>query len=286
MCAVVTIAELIKKKFPHFDTDEKVIRTVNFKFAAGVWNAVTFQDATIAMDLSSAGERIPSKTTINELRAKGYMMNGPFYEGTELTTCFKERKMHIIKRLDFNENTRAQEFSTAFSDSYSPLVITFELFTSSKGKAFMIMPVMRYSIDKVPSPFLGPGDVNLLWSHMESALSGIHSEGFAFMDVKPANICSDDDGYHLIDLGSIVPIGQTTSYTEAYIPSDLNKSPSSAEIDYWMLGVALAECGCGSKGLPVSTSDRRFSRKAILIQLEQYLPKANYLEFLSRVGYQ
>lgn len=106
------------------------------------------------------------------------------------------------------------------------------------------------------------------------------------MDVKPANICYDDDSYHLIDLGSIVPIGNRTSSTEAYIPSDLDKCYASAEIDWWMLGVTLAEYGCGSLGLPVSSSNRRLSKELILDQLKNHLPEPVYDEFLLKVGIQ
>ena len=180
---MATIAQLISKEYHYSEIKEHVIRVVNFRFPEKEKNTILFQDATLASDVYSAAERIPSDTTVNEFSDEGYIMNGSLYEGSELTTCYKRRKVYIMKGLTHEEYKRAQGYSTAFGNSYSLHVIAFELAMSTKGKAFMIMPAMRYSVDKVPSPFLAPDDVQLLWSHMESALSTIHSGGFAFMDI-------------------------------------------------------------------------------------------------------
>jgi serine/threonine protein kinase len=266
--------------------DDHVLRVVEFRFPDKVRNAVEYKSYNLALDAYTAAERIPSNTTVGDFQAVGYLMNGPLYEGSALTTCFKDKKMYIMKGLDPKEYTRAQQFLSAFGNSYPPHIVTFELSMSSHGKPFMIMPAMRYPIDKVPSPYFAPDstDVLLLWTHMESALTHIHSGNYAFMDIKPPNICYDDDGYYLIDLGSIVPFNSNTSSTEAYIPSDLTEHTARAEIDWWMLGVTLAEIGCGNNGLPVSSGNRRFSRQEIIIQLETYLPGPVYFAFQSKVN--
>lgn len=203
-------------------------------------SAITVRSPKIALDVYDAAGLLPSITTANEIAATGYQLNGPLYEGSELTACFKDDKMYIVKGLRTEELIRAQQFANAFGESYPPHVITFELQYSTKGKSFMIMPAMRYPLDKHPEPYLSSVGVNNLWTNLKSALIHLHKGGFAFMDIKPANICYDDGphitGYFLIDLGSIVPFGSETSSTVAYIPNDLLMNPASAEIDWWMLG--------------------------------------------------
>lgn len=263
------------------EVSQDVLRTMQFRFPQRVRNAVDFQNSTLALDVYTAAERVPSNTTGNEISAGGYQMNGPLYDGSDLITCFKGGKMYIVKGLRPDEYERAQIFLAAFRRSYPPHIITFELQTSSKGKSFMIMPAMRYPVDKRPKPYLTSDDVCLLWPNLRDALKHIHSGGFAFMDIKPANICFDDAGYFLVDLGSIVPFGGTTSSTEAYVPSDLIVNPARAEVDWWMLGATLAEFGCGIDGLHIGFGNRRFSRREIISTLEAHLPGTVYVEFRS-----
>ena len=275
--------EVLRQQFPFVRIDKSVLRIMHNKFPQRVMNAITLRSSSIALDVYDAAAMLPSNTTANEIAATGYQLNGPLYEGSELTTCFKSGKMYIVKGLKREEFTRAQQFSLAFGESYPPHVITFELQTSAKGKSFMIMPAMRYPLDKRPKPYLTSGEVNLLWRHLSTALIHLHQGGYAFLDIKPANICYDDGpditGYFLIDLGSIVPFERETSSTEAYIPNDLETCPASAEIDWWMLGTTLAEFGCGINGLSFGC-DRRFSKQEIISQLRDHLPGPVYAEFM------
>ena len=256
-------------------------------FPQRVMLAITLRSPSIASDVYDAAAMLPSNTTAIEFALTGYQMNGPLYEGSELTTCFKSEKMYVVKGLKTDELSRAQQFVRAFGESYPPYIITFELITSSRGNVYMIMPAMRYSLERRRfKPYLKSDEVNLLWRNLSSALAHLHNGGFAFMDIKPANICYDDGpfitGYFMIDLGSIVPFGSYSSSTEAYVPIDVKMYPASAEIDWWMLGATLAEFGCGINGLSIGFG-KRFSKQEIISQLRDHLPDPVRTDFLSIV---
>ena len=66
------------------------------------------------------------------------------------------------------------------------------------------------------------------------------------MDVKPSNICIDQEGnFILVDLGSAVEFGISTQSTEAYIPYELNSRKGSAQMDWWMLAATITDRACG-----------------------------------------
>ena len=278
--------EVLRRGFPYTRIEPSILRIMFNKFPQRVMNALSLESPKLALDVYDAATLLPTMTTVNEIASTGYQLNGPLYEGSELTTCFKDDKMYIVKGLKPEELSRAHRFLGAFSESYPPNVITFELQSSSNAKSFMIMPAMRYALDKRPEPYLLRDGVHNLWTNLKSALIHLHEGGFAFMDIKPANICYDDGphltGYFFIDLGSIAPFGSNTSSTDAYIPNDLLKNPARAEIDWWMLGATLAEYGCGSNSLRIGYG-RTFSREEIINHLKQHLPGLVFAEFLFMV---
>ena len=102
------------------------------------------------------------------------------------------------------------------------------------------MPKLETTLE--PIPFLNSGEISKCWTDICSALDFLHSNGFAYMDVKPSNICIDGDSFVLIDVGSVVEFGKRTSSTEVYFPSDyLERSRGNTLADWWMLATTLAE---------------------------------------------
>ena len=101
------------------------------------------------------------------------------------------------------------------------------------------MPKFETTLE--PISFIDEKEASQLWGDIRDALDFIHSREFAFMDVKPANICVTEGRFVLIDLGSIVKFGKRSSSTPSYIPSDFTEKKGSAHCDWWMLAMTLAE---------------------------------------------
>ena len=244
------IRDLIKKASTYEDIDEGVIRRMELKYAAAVTLALQTQNATLAMDSYYQAKQLPATTTVQQLTIKGYRVNGPLFEGSPIVICYKGTKSFLIKYLDRYENRRRADLERALGGETHPNIVSYEIFTKSDGdtssldkKTYMIMP--RFMTTLEPLPQLDDTDVRKLWEDIDKALTFLHNHGFAFMDVKPSNICIDERGnYVLIDLGSVTPFSTTSSCTQAYLPSDMQSTNSvvgSAAVDWWMLAMTVAE---------------------------------------------
>ena len=222
-----------------------------------VAQAENFGDEELAVHIYEAFLALPQTATTAELSVEGFKLNGlngPLVgESAKLTICYKSEPngsftIHVLKSLSAEEWTRGVEFKEAIGSARHPGVTTFSLHRSASNKKMMIMPYYLCTVEPVPD--LAERELNQLWDQVSCALSFIHSHGFVHMDIKPSNICIDQNGlYILIDLGSVVPFGMKSYSTMCYLPSDMQPAAGETSlvadqsIDWWMLAMVIAEKG-------------------------------------------
>ena len=261
------------------DQKPAVVRRAYQRYAAMLMSARADGDAARAVDAYSMAAALPSLTTAAQLLADGISVNGPLYEGSVLTRCFRGRFEHVLKPLDVREYERARAFAKVVADSPPvPFLTSFELHVSESGKHFMMMPMFGSSLEHLPS--MSSDDALLLWLCMSSALRGLHALGFAHMDVKPANICvAGAQGFMLIDIGSVTRYDDVTATTAPYVALDFPGAMrrSSARADWWLLAMTLAEKACGVQCLDVGA--RAAPTMGVLAaRLREHLPPAIWRE--------
>jgi serine/threonine protein kinase len=165
-------------------------------------------------------------------------MGGCLFDGSELVTCYKGLKVYVLKGLSEDEWKNAEAFEVAFPEKNCPNIVDFTSYTRDE-KHYMIMPKLETTLE--PMTYISNEEAMQLWCDIRNALTFVHSGEFAYMDVKPANICVNQGNFVLIDLGSIVKFGKRSSSTPAYIPSDFTETKGSAHCDWWMLAMTLSE---------------------------------------------
>jgi serine/threonine protein kinase len=173
----------------------------------------------------------------------------------------------------------------ARGDKMNEHVVPFELRWEDpvKGKSFMVMPELPALLEQIPASQV---DARSLLDHMSSALEYLHGLGFAHCDVKPGNICAQYPlSFVLVDLGSIALFGARTDSTPAYVPRDVRGDRSSAELDWCMLGMTLAEKGCrDDHALDVGAAPRSVTRGELLAHLQAHLPAAVWEGYSCAIG--
>jgi tRNA A-37 threonylcarbamoyl transferase component Bud32 len=209
----------------------------------------------------------------------GYTVNGPLYEGSELTICYRGTLAYVIKgvratdaqRLRLLRDTIAQ---AATAGAHAPRhVAPFELRSTPASRTYVIMPRYADTLERMPS-FSDADAVATLWDHVSSALSDLHALGFAHGDVKPANVCVDHGEFWLIDLDSAARFGAVTQTTTAYLPVDERgvRVLASERADWWALAMTLAEKACGAAGLPLGCGARAWTASEVRVHLAKNLP--------------
>ena len=249
------------------------LRRARIKYANSILLAAHERNATLAVDVYEAAARLPSTSTQLQLSIAGYRMNGPLFDLSELTICYKGERVYVLKCLDPNEAARIATFCEACASAL-PLGITpFEIMDSPGHKVVMIMPKFATTLE--PVPYLSEDGVLGFWNRVRNALNSLHALGFAHMDVKPSNICFNEAGeMFLIDLGSISRFGEVSSSTDAYVPHDFGSRRAHASLDWWMLAMTLAEKACGTEhGLPVGVGARSATKAELQGHLETYLDR-------------
>ena len=248
------------------------LRRARIKFSPGILLALQERKPSSAVDVYFAAARLPSTTTEAQLSVAGYKLDGPLFEMSELTICYKGEHVHLLKCLDEKEAVRIAIFLEACSGTIPPGITPFELVQSPGHKHVMIMPKFATALE--PLPFVSEEGVLKLWDTLHNALNSLHVLGFAHMDIKPANICLNEAcEAFLIDLGSISRFGEASSSTEAYIPHDLRRNRrASASLDWWMLAMTLGEKACGREhGLRVGEGARSSTKEELREHLSTYL---------------
>ena len=231
---------LLIKEAPREIWDPNILRRARLRYPWIVTLAILEQNSASALDAYDKTRELPETTTVASLLLDGYVMNGALFPGSELIICYNGLKSNLLKGLNTAEFNNACAFQEAISGrDVCPNIVDFRLYTRYK-KHYMIMPKFETTLE--PFAYLKIVDVRRLWVDISVALEFIHSLGFAYMDVKPANICvKSAESFVLIDLGSIVKFGKESSSTPAYVPCDFGNKKASASFDWWMLAMTLAE---------------------------------------------
>lgn len=191
-------------------------------------------------------ENFPQSSTVLDWKVQGIFLDGPLERGSFLTICSQHGVPKILKILSDAESKRVIEYHAKLQrgNPAPESIIQYELIHHhcDQNKLAMIMPF--YSTTLESFPMLDTETANRLYVSMSAALDYLHSNEFAHMDIKPANIFISMQGdFVLGDLGSIKRFGGHTSSTPCYVPCDkrINNytTKSSAEMDWWMLAMTL-----------------------------------------------
>lgn len=233
--------------------------------------AITDDRPDVAREAYLLAEALPSLTTVQQFRVNGYLIDGPIFEGSVLTYCFKDDLVYVLKPLDETELVNVQRLRERLGNATIPGITSFEIHETEK-KRFMIMPKYEYALETLE--FISAAGTVRFWQQMHAALSALHSLGLAHNDVKPGNICATAASFVLVDLGSVQEFGQPPKSTPAYIPHDLRGCRSSKQLDWWMLAMTMAEKCCAEHGMRVGAGARSATRAEIRVHLERYLPAA------------
>lgn len=253
-----------------------IFRLMNTHFYSRIGVALLTQNKTTARDIYTQAEGLPQTSTCDDFRRDGYLIDG------SLMILYQDVDVFVCKGLTTLEARRAHAFLDAISGAPpQPNIVPFELRKQGPhGKEFMIMPKMRCSLE---ATMLSPPASERLWIAMKAAFDFLHSVGYAHMDVKPANVCADERGtFVLIDLGSLVQIGQRTESTALYVPLDMWRTNASSpwlsdsDVDWWMLAMTLAEKSCGASSLIIGQGGSRstLTRSELVEHLDAHLPAA------------
>ena len=250
LVGAVDVSALLRRA--GIEANEHLIWRMRRRLGHLVIQAELLNNHELAVQILKEVVALPQTETTAELTVQGYTLNGPFNGQEKLTICYKaepDRHLthHVLKVLSDTEWRRAISFKEALGTLTHAGVTTFTLHQSASDKKMMIMPYHISTLESVVS--LEETYLNQLWDEMSSAVSFIHSLGFAHMDIKSSNICLNQNGrYVLIDLGSVAPLGMKSSPTMCYLPSDMQPAYESSlvahpNIDWWMLAMVIAEKG-------------------------------------------
>lgn len=215
-------------------------------------------------------EALPNTETMGTLMIQGYFVDENLFTGSNpLQICFHGGIPHVMKMCMGDEYRRALAWQSACSsDQQSRFIIPFKLVTE-RGKMFCFMPLHATTLEHLPL-LAEITTLRRFWEHLKSALQCFHSKGFAHMDVKPANILITSEGdFILADLGSVVPFGQRSSSTRAYLPFERwvdGRSPLAGPVvDWWMVAMTIYEKACGAD---IGGGSSEPSQDAVIAQLK------------------
>ena len=250
-----------------------VLRCMRMRFPEQTRLAEQHGNQQLAVDTYTRARVMPATVTLEQMAADGYRIGEPIFQGSDILLAYKDCLAKVVKPLRLEEALRIRKFLAVRGDLLNAHVVPFELQWEGMGndKSFMVMP--KYSALLEPMQPLSPAHAGMLWEHMLSALEYLHALGFAHCDVKPGNICVQEPvSFVLIDLGSISAFGSSTASTDAYVPRDVKGGRSSPALDWWMLGITLAEKCCGDASLDAAPRSRSITRSELLAHLQTHLP--------------
>lgn len=205
-----------------------------------------------------AAEKPQTETEQILLNQSGYALNGTLGSTGLVIAYSRDRSTHVMKILSDKEVVRATSFLASvkadmLSGEYCRFVTTFDLesvSSSVRATTAMFMPYYPTTFETLT--WVGAEQYTAIVTESFAALDYLHMKGFAYMDMKPSNVCFAADGHLvLIDLGSIAKFGDRSESTVVYLPADMlpppvdrvvsNKFPASPKQDWWMLAVSLLE---------------------------------------------
>ena len=249
-----------------------VLRRMRSHFPAQTLLAEQSGNELLANDTFDLASAMPSVTTEQQMKVEGYSLAGALFSHSNIMVAYKDCAAHLVKPLTLEECNRIRAFLEACGEQHHPHIVSFQLLwaDAAKLKCFMVMPKLPSALE--PMPPLSEEHSMLLWDHLSSALQFLHQLGFAHCDVKPGNICVQEPvAFVLVDLGSLALFSSRCACTSAYVPRDV-KQRSSAELDWCMLGMTLAEKCCASHALGVGDSSSSCTRESMLQHLSSHLP--------------
>ena len=272
--------------------EDNVIRRIFSRFSVRLGQVVQADSKQLAMDLYEDAKALPSVATRDNFALSGYVLNGPLFEGSKLTVCFKGLSMYVVKALDAQEHTQAIRLQSAMQLAgveASPHVVSFELATVHH-RHFMIMPHVSTTLAHMHR--LAAREAAALVQHVSAGISYLHKLGMCHADIKPDNVGLSErlSAFALIDLGSVQRFGEPTHATAAYVPSDMpgarldGRRICEASLDWWMLGMTLGEKACvEGQCLDLFSSGRSVTRSTLVAHLQAHLPASVWEEFVSAV---
>jgi serine/threonine protein kinase len=207
--------------------------------------ALRMRDPIIAHRTYEDGLALPTTATEQELDNVGYTLNGNLItNNNNLIICFKETTPYIIKILTQKEYDNMTTLFKILKEPNAHIVTITELIKTKHNKLFAIMPILPATLKCLPS--LSTPAALRFWEHMKSALQHLHTIHFSHNDIKPSNICLNNNGeFVIIDLGSARHFGSPIGSTRAYHPKGVDFSLASRHIDWWMLAATFTEKACG-----------------------------------------
>ena len=272
--------------------EDNVIRRIFSRFSVRLGQVVQADSKQLAMDLYEDAKALPSVATRDNFALSGYVLNGPLFEGSKLTVCFKGLSMYVVKALDAQEHTQAIRLQSAMQLAgveASPHVVSFELATVHH-RHFMIMPHVSTTLAHMHR--LAAREAAALVQHVSAGISYLHKLGMCHADIKPDNVGLSErlSAFALIDLGSVQRFGEPTHATAAYVPSDMpgarldGRRICEASLDWWMLGMTLGEKACvEGQCLDLFSSGRSVTRSTLVAHLQAHLPASVWEQFVSTV---
>lgn len=277
----------------HPNINPAVVRQMHRRYPAHVSAAIAANSADAAREVYLMAEALPATQTTLALEERGWCLSGALYEANDLIVCYKGIAVHVLKCLSSCEAVRIKHLlklcgGSRDSPVHKNIVQLLEFpshlaaaaatdtpeGTSQRHKHYMVMPKLPSTL--APIPRLADEHVIQLWDDISGALQFLHDHGLACMDVKPSNICVTDGpkkDFVLIDLGSVSAFGQRAPTTYAFMPCDVDaQNPkASADHDWWMLGMTLAEKGCWESGLEMGSSGTNVSKIRLIEHLSKHL---------------
>lgn len=234
------------------------------------------QDKQRAKSLYEETDRLPQTATEEDMRVDGYEINRSLSSSNDsLVICFDDNAVPcVLKTLNETERDRIIDIPALESTH----IIKYKLKQSNRNNQLMIMPLLPATLEHMPR--LSPALSGKLWRHMSEALSCLHSHGFAHMDVKPSNICIDQEGnFILINLGSVARFDRKSSSTRAYIPRGLNYETARPAVDWWMLAATLSERG---RGMPWGSGAANPTKEDLRLELRHLIYSEEILAKLEK----
>ena len=261
-----------------------VLRRMRLNFPNQTLLAEQSGNVLLANDTFELASAMPSATTAEQMAVEGFVLAGQLFPHSDIMVAYKDCISHLVKPLSVKECSYIRAFLEACGERRHERIVTFQLLWEDtvKLKAFMVMPKLPAALE--PMPPLSEEHSMLLWDHLSSALQFLHQLGFAHCDVKPGNICVlVPVAFVLVDLGSLTPLNLRCSSTSAYVPRDVVQR-SSAELDWCMLGMTLAEKCCATHALEIGTSSRSCTRDDMLEHLSAHLPSSMWQSYRLTTG--
>ena len=241
------------------DYNPNMVPRMRRRYGSLVTQAVLEQNSIVARDAYEQTENLPQTATEVDLKVDGYTVNGNYNAGNDdFIILHKGLFCYLLKTMTKRESTRATILLGSIQDLRKrdpnlaiPNLTNFEL-RHIRDKHFMIMPQYISTLEVVPALSLEAGIE--VYNQMALALEFLHGlpGHYNHMDVKPSNICITGDGQLvLIDLGSVVQLGEKSESTRVYVPRDFQQrspqNPTSNEYvagesnDWWMLAMTIAQ---------------------------------------------